>query len=81
MWNWTFFLGLTLFSFFGVDRELNAGAAVSVFFTPLRCIYLSAQNDLFKKPFSVLDWAAAPETSFPSCVRSGIQSSRGGNPG
>jgi len=41
------YVELNLFSFFGVDRELNAGAAVSFFFTPLFCIYLSAQNDLF----------------------------------
>ena len=41
------YVELNLFSFFGVDRELNAGEAVSVFFTPLLCIYLSAQNDLF----------------------------------
>ena len=49
------YVELNLFSFFGVDRELNAGAAVSLLFTPLLCIYLSAQNDLFKKPFSGLN--------------------------
>jgi hypothetical protein len=33
---------------------LCAGLAMSVFSTPLLCIYIPAQNDFFQKPFSGL---------------------------
>ena len=36
----------------GFDRLASCGAGCVGFFTPLLCIYLPAQNDLFQKPFS-----------------------------